>query len=191
MTSDISSHNDTLIKSSGIHDDVIKWKHVPRYWPFVWWIHRSQVNSPHKGQWRGALVFSLICVWINGCVNNGEAGDLRRYRSHYDVTVIISRSRPKSRTRFVISWSYQNVLQHPKPCSSIYVLVYMVIIVSSNDASPIWWQAITLIILTKIYCQLEEQNAVNYELIDFLSGKCIWKCHFLQNISHFVLILIW
>ena len=43
------------------HDDVIKWKHFPRYWPFVWVIHRPPVNSPHKGQWRGALVFSLIC----------------------------------------------------------------------------------------------------------------------------------
>ena len=47
------------------------------------------VNSPHKGQWRGALMFSLICVWINGWVNNREAGDLRRYRVHYDVIVMI------------------------------------------------------------------------------------------------------
>ena len=37
--------------------------------------HRPPVNSPHKGQWRGALMFSLICVWINGWVNNREAGD--------------------------------------------------------------------------------------------------------------------
>ena len=72
-----------------IHDDVIKWKHFPRYWPFVRGIHRSPVNSPHKGQWRGALMFSLICVWINSWVNNGEAGDLRRYRAHYDVTVML------------------------------------------------------------------------------------------------------
>ena len=57
------------------HDDVIKWKHFPRYWPFVRGIHRSPVNSPHKGQWRGALMFSLICVWMNGWVNNREAGD--------------------------------------------------------------------------------------------------------------------
>ena len=62
--------------------------HFPRYWPFVRGIHRSPVNSPHKGQWRGALVFSLICVRINGWVNNREAGDFRRYRAHYDVTVI-------------------------------------------------------------------------------------------------------
>ena len=71
------------------HDDVIKWKHIPRYWPFVRRIHRSPVNSPHKGQWRGALMFSLICVWINDWVNNREAGDLRRYRIYYDVTVMI------------------------------------------------------------------------------------------------------
>ena len=58
------------------HDDVIKWKHFPRHWPFVWGIHRSPVNSPHKGQWRGALMFSLVCAWINGWVNNSEAGDL-------------------------------------------------------------------------------------------------------------------
>ena len=69
------------------HDDVIKWKHFPRYWPFVG-IHRSTVNSLHKGQWRGVLMFSLICVWINGWVNNREAGDLRRYRAHYDVSVM-------------------------------------------------------------------------------------------------------
>ena len=70
------------------HDDVIKWKHFPRYWPFVREIHRSPVNSLHKGQWRGALMFSLICVWINGLVNNCEAGDLRRYQAHYNVTVM-------------------------------------------------------------------------------------------------------
>ena len=46
------------------------------------------MNSPHKGQWRGALMFSLIFAWINGWVNNREAGDLRRHRAHYDVTVM-------------------------------------------------------------------------------------------------------
>ena len=70
------------------HDDVIKWKHFPRNWPFVRGIHRSTVNSPHKGQWRGAFMFPLICVWINGWVNNREAGDLIRYRAHYYVIVM-------------------------------------------------------------------------------------------------------
>ena len=71
------------------HDDVIKWKLFPRYWPFVRGIHRSPVNSPHKGQWRGALMFSLICAWINDWVNNGEAGDLRCHRAHYVVTEML------------------------------------------------------------------------------------------------------
>ena len=44
------------------HDDVIKWKHFPRYWPFLQGIHLPSVNSLHRGQWRGALMFSLICA---------------------------------------------------------------------------------------------------------------------------------
>ena len=71
-----------------LHYDVIKWKHFPRNWSFARGIHRSPVNSPHKGQWRGALMFSMICAWINGWVNNHEAGDLRRHRARYDVNVI-------------------------------------------------------------------------------------------------------
>ena len=79
----------TLAVDKWYHDDVIKWKKIPRYWPSVRGIHRSPVNSPHKGQRRGALMVSLICTRINGWVNNGEAGDLRRYRAHYDVTVMM------------------------------------------------------------------------------------------------------
>ena len=51
-------------------------------------IHGSPVNSPHKGQSRGALILSLICAWINGWVNNRDAGDLRHHHAHYDVTVM-------------------------------------------------------------------------------------------------------
>ena len=78
------------IKFSAAQFDVIKWKHFPRYWPFVRGIHRSPVNSPHKGQWRRAVMFSLICAWINDWVNSCEAGDLRRHRVHYDATVMKS-----------------------------------------------------------------------------------------------------
>ena len=70
------------------HDDVIKWKHFLCYWRFVRGIHRSPVNSLHKGQWRWALMFSLICAWMNAWVNNHEAGDLRCHCTHYDVTVM-------------------------------------------------------------------------------------------------------
>ena len=55
---------------------------------FVRGIHRSPANSPHKGQWPGVLMFSLICVWINDWVNNRDAGELRRHCGHYDVTVM-------------------------------------------------------------------------------------------------------
>ena len=70
-----------------------------------WWRHQMEtfsallalcagnspvpVNSPHKGQWRGALMFSLIRAWINDWVNNREAGDLRRQRGHYEVNVMM------------------------------------------------------------------------------------------------------
>ena len=70
-----------------------------------WWRHQMEtfsallalcagnspvpVNSPHKGQWRGALMFSLICARINDWVNNRDAGDLRRHRGHNDVIVMI------------------------------------------------------------------------------------------------------
>ena len=73
------------IVSLTYHDDVIKWKHFPPYWPFVRAIPRSPVNSLQKGQWRGALMFSLIWVWTNSWANNGDADDLRHHRAHYDV----------------------------------------------------------------------------------------------------------
>ena len=96
----------------------------------AWWRHQmepfspllaicagnSPVNSLHKGQWRGALMFSLICVWINGWVNNREAGDLRRYRAHYDV-IVMSRKRPASPAiicyeEVVHIESYHNITVH-------------------------------------------------------------------------------
>ena len=88
----------------------------------TWWRHQMEtlsaylalcagnspvpVISPHKGQWRGALMFSLICVWINGWVNNREAGYLRRHRGHYDVNVMSYR-KPSHQHKFcasVLEW---------------------------------------------------------------------------------------
>ena len=67
----------------------------------TWWRHQMETfsallaicagNSPVPGQWRGVLMFSLICVWINGGVNNRESGDLRRDRAHY-VVIIMTRN---------------------------------------------------------------------------------------------------
>ena len=59
-------------------------------------------NSPHNGQWRGALMLSLIFARITGWVNNGEAGDLRRHRAHYDVTVMYMRSCKNIRLSYIV-----------------------------------------------------------------------------------------
>ena len=91
----------------------------PKIWMFYlyllqhnlisWWRHQMEtfsallalcagnspvpVNSPYKGQWRGALMFSLMYAWIHDWVNNREAGDLRRHRGHFDVNVMFHRKR--------------------------------------------------------------------------------------------------
>ena len=70
-------------------DDVIKWKHFPHYWSIVRGTHRSPVDSPHKGQWRGALMFSLMCAWTNGWANSPDAGDLRCHGAHCIVTLMV------------------------------------------------------------------------------------------------------
>ena len=61
----------------------LKW--FPSKRPWIW---KLCPCCPHKGQRRGALMFSLICAGINGWVNNRKAGDLIRHRVHYDVTVL-------------------------------------------------------------------------------------------------------
>ena len=94
------------------HDDVFKWKHFPRYWPFALEIHRSPV---HKGPWRGTLMFLLIYTWLNGWVNNRDAGDLRPNRAHYDVTVMISCGRPHP---YMLSLFCHNQVRRALPTKS-------------------------------------------------------------------------
>ena len=71
------------------------------------------VNSPHRGQWRGASMFSLIYAWTNGWVNNRDAGDLRRHRADYDVTVMylaISRHSGGYKAKCVLQSFFANQL---------------------------------------------------------------------------------
>ena len=82
-------------------------------------IHWSPVVSHHKGQWRGALMFSLICVRTKSWANNGDTGDLRRHRDQYDV----SKMQPKlSRINKSMSplWKDFNYLWH------VYTAVYKI-----------------------------------------------------------------
>ena len=113
------------------HDDVIKWKYFPRYWPFVQGIHQSLVNPPHIGQLRGALMFSLICARINGWVNNREAGDLRRHRAHYDVTVMNEEEHDD-----IMTW---NVKRRWYPCVSLI----MDIGISKLNLGMVWGYLVT------------------------------------------------
>ena len=110
------------------HDDVIKRKHFPRYWPFAREIQWWPVNSPHKGQWRGALMCSLIWSWTHGLANNRDASDLRRHRANYDVTVMLVYAVRRS-SIFVYGLIHiRDVWQHLYPALSLTctdILSYM------------------------------------------------------------------
>ena len=91
-------------------------------WEDSWWRHQMETFSALLaicGQWRGALMFSLICVWINGWVNNCEAGVLRCYRAHYDVSVMLC-GIIKAWIQVRVSAVYGNyVCMLPKACSIV------------------------------------------------------------------------
>ena len=74
------------------HDDVIKWKHFSRYWLLAFCTGNSPVTGefPTQSQWRGAWCFLWSAPEQNGWVNNRDPSDLRRHRTHYDVTVMWS-----------------------------------------------------------------------------------------------------
>ena len=68
-----------------LHDDIIKWKHYSRYWPFVPGIGEFPAQRPVT---QSFAVFFDLCLVINGWVNSHEAGDLRRHCTDYDVIVM-------------------------------------------------------------------------------------------------------
>ena len=78
------------MRTKALHDDVIKWKPFPRFWPLCgeftgdWWIPLTKASNAEL--W----CFLWSSPWKNGWVNNREAGDLRRHRAHYDAIVMIS-----------------------------------------------------------------------------------------------------
>ena len=94
----IWTNDDLCIYASIGHSEL-----MDELWSVAWWRHQMETfsallaicawNSPVPGDFptqrpvTRSLMFSLICVWINGWANR-EAGDLRPYRAHYDVTVM-------------------------------------------------------------------------------------------------------
>ena len=97
--------------------------------PLCGGIHRWLVNSPHKGQWRGALVFPLICGWANNCA----AGDLRRHCVDYAVSVMrwlcrqCNDSSEIATQNFIISrWKYNLII------IIIIIIIIMLHLYSAN-----------------------------------------------------------
>ena len=141
------------------------WRHqmetFSRYWSFARGIHRSPVNSPHKGQWHGALMFSLIRARINGWVNNGEAGDLRRHRSHYDVSVD--------------EWSSSS---NPHELKFVYKLV----LTAFYEIDPGWKG---FIFFSKIHCRVIRKLQKWYPINVFIStiGKIFYQ-EFISSLTH-------
>ena len=69
----------------------------------------------HKYQWSGALMFSLVCAWTNGSANNQDASDLRLHRAHYDVTLMNNSLCPPGNS---IAINYNNYFRSPSRHSS-------------------------------------------------------------------------
>ena len=100
-------------------------------------------NSPvprefpaHKGQLRGAFIFSLICAWINRWLNNPEAGDLRRYCAHCDIIVM------KTPARYCWSWAWM---------SNSTTCVYGDAITYPCSKRGPWWAGIVVVCLSVIW----------------------------------------
>ena len=103
-------------------------------------VGNSPVNLPYKGQWRGGLVFSLICAWTNGSsrsTNNRDTSDLRRYRIHSDITVVFLRKWPK--TGILTYFGAQSGLKIGllKPTFSSPLKVLRMSMWSNNDVKPV------------------------------------------------------
>ena len=99
------------------HDDIITWKHFRVTVLLCGEFTGSLVNYPHKGQWRGALMFFIICAWTNGWVNNRDAGYMRRHRANNDVTEMVvnlcSKSPSVENSYLAIEHSYHDAYCWP------------------------------------------------------------------------------
>ena len=104
----------------------------PPYGGITWWRHQMETfsallafcvgNSPVTGefpsqrQWREALMFSQICAWINGWVNNG---DWRRHRAHYDVIVMLTHH--LNQCCLIVNWAIRKKFGELNKKTSIFI----------------------------------------------------------------------
>ena len=111
--------------------------------------YRSPVNSPHKDQWRGALMFSSIYVWINDWVNYREAGDLRSYRTHYDVMVMVL----QFKCDITVNIHIYKINYMPKYCQ-IHSLMYGMMLLTWCEGTPDNKKDCVKLNITKIWHKL-------------------------------------
>ena len=80
---EIPKFPEKYVNTVATHDDVISWKHFPRYWPFC--VGNSPVTGEFPAQRPVTRSFDVFFdLGLNKCLtNNREAGDLRRHRTHY------------------------------------------------------------------------------------------------------------
>ena len=88
--------------------------------------------SHTKGQWHGALMFSLIVAWTKGWVNNRNASDLKRHHTHYDVTVMFS---------FVVctGWQWHCAVRCYHTWSNVSALVEVNLPIISDKYDAVFW----------------------------------------------------
>ena len=143
------------------HDDVIKWKHFPHYWLFVQGIHLSLVNSPHKGQWRGALMFSLVCALNKRLSKQSRSWWLE----------MPSRS----------LWCHCNVDSHPLSPLMMYVSVTTGLALVHVMVSCLFGaKQLPEPMLTYYKLAPEEQTSIKLEskYENYPGRKCFCKCHY-------------
>ena len=148
---------------------------LSRYWPFVWAIHRSSVNSPHKCQWRRALMFSLIRACINTWANNREAGHDNMQCLRFK-TLAWYNSAPLG-----VSFIHSYQLNSSPPCDAYmrqWIGAALVQVIVCRLLSPAKSLPETIL----AYCQLDSWNQISVkfesEFYHFHSRKCIciWNC---------------
>ena len=143
-------------------------------------IHRWPVNSLHKGQWRRALIFSLICAWINDWVNNREAGDLRRHRAHYDFTAMTYK-------RFPYCWNFVIPLTECRLCGScMFSLLSSEQAVEQTLELPVIWD--TLMLITVTYTT--EREPSTHRSWAYMPSRYLTQCRLITKLDHWEQLLM-
>ena len=128
------------------------WLHRRLSWwqpKMPWWLNQMEIfsallalcagNSPVTGEFPSqrpvtrSIDVSLICAWINGWVTNREAGDSRRYRAHYGVTLMAAGDRGMVT---VVASPFQPPNWR---CSPIYIVMNY----SDCFEDMIWWYCLS------------------------------------------------